>query len=163
MTNFQKHKLSRGQSLVEVVVALGISILMISGIVVGVNTSMRTVRENRARSAADKLIQDALEIARKDRDSNWIVFRAQEAKWLCLNDNSTTFFGLVDQSSQANARSNCINIATTPGVSFIRYAHFEWVTVSSTEGMRVTVYVDWLKDTANWNSVSTSTFLTDWK
>jgi len=67
-----------GQSLVEVVVAIGVTVLVVVALLQTVTYSIKNVNFSRARAAATKYSQEALEkiIAFKSRNS-WEVFTSQ--------------------------------------------------------------------------------------
>jgi len=63
-----------GQSLVEVVVTLGVVILFMTGLVIGTTASLRSAQSSKARALSSQYAQEAIEILRKERDNGWSVF-----------------------------------------------------------------------------------------
>jgi type II secretory pathway pseudopilin PulG len=89
------NRLLTGQSLVEVVVALGVVILLVSGLIIGTTAVTRANQINRARSLATKYVQEAIEIVRHDRDNDWTSFStlaqtAGTSYTYCLGQSETT-------------------------------------------------------------------------
>ena len=60
----------RGASLIESVVTLGVVILLITGLVVSMTSSLQSAQASKSRSLAVQYAQEALEIVRQERDSN---------------------------------------------------------------------------------------------
>lgn len=69
---FQKQsKTSRGQSLIEAVVALGITVLILVTLVSGVVSALKTVQFARNKTLATKYAQEGIEAVRSIRDRGW--------------------------------------------------------------------------------------------
>ncbi len=68
----------RGISLIEAVVTLGVVMLLISGLVVGMTSSLQNAQASKARGVAVQSAQAALEIIREERDSNWTTFASRD-------------------------------------------------------------------------------------
>lgn len=66
-------KLNSGQSLVESLAALAISIVIISALIVAINQSLKTARMNKVRSYAGKLTQEGIESIRRYKDANSVA------------------------------------------------------------------------------------------
>jgi len=66
---------SRGQTLLELVIAIGVVAVIITGLVVAATSSLRFGQESRLRSSAVKYAQEAIELARQMRDTqSWDTF-----------------------------------------------------------------------------------------
>lgn len=78
---------NHGQSLIEVVVIIGVVILLVTGLVVGTTVALRTSRLGRMRSAANKYAQQAMELARNLRDQGWIGFQEMSGLYCLGEDN----------------------------------------------------------------------------
>jgi len=68
----------RGASLIESVVTLGVVILLITGLVVSMTSSLQSAQASKSRSLAVQYAQEALEIVRQERDSNWNTFASRD-------------------------------------------------------------------------------------
>ena len=75
----------RGISLIEAVVTLGVVMLLISGLVVGMTSSLQNAQASKARGVAVQSAQAALEIIREERDSNWTTFASRDVTGTCTN------------------------------------------------------------------------------
>jgi type II secretory pathway pseudopilin PulG len=140
---------SRGQTLVEAIVVIGVVVLLVTGLIAGTTTSMRTTRISRTRSQAVKYAQEGLEIVRTLRDTNWGAF-ALLAGLQCLGSDGqfTTGGGTCDP-----------NIATGEEV-FTRSVNFSWNPTYNR--MEVTVMVDY-PDETKVSPITLTTYFTQWK
>jgi Tfp pilus assembly protein PilV len=170
-------KTNCGQSLVEVVVAFGVVILMVTGLIIGTTYSLKANQNSRARSIATKLVQQGLEFARKDRESSWYAFKdltSTSATFCVGNVTSYTTPKLVPLDPFANPFVTCSGnkAQTNPTINFTRFATFTWYDMgdplppsnnpSPTDLMRVTVKVRWNEGTVVRTSQATSDF-TKWR
>ncbi len=128
-----------GLGLIEVMVALFIFSMLMSGVAYGITQSLVTTRESRAREVASNLASAAIDQARATTDFSTLV----SATWTQTVDGQTyTLLQTVtDQSGTGNA-SPCDGGAST----YIRYK-------------RVSVKVDWPNSSSN-DPVRTDTLLT---
>lgn len=62
-------KYSSGQTLLELVISVGVVAVIITGLVVAATSSLRFAQESRLRSTAVKYAQESLELARQIRDT----------------------------------------------------------------------------------------------
>lgn len=68
---------SRGQTLLELIVSIGVVVFVMLGLVVAVTSSLRFSQASRYRSRAVKYAQEAIEMTRQLRDTNlWDTFIA---------------------------------------------------------------------------------------
>ncbi len=135
----------QGQSLAEVVIALGVAILMVAGLLVGMTVSLRNTESARTRSQAVKYAQEAIEAVRQLRDSDWSAFRARTDLW-CLSE-----------SGDWSKASVCpINISPI----FSRGVQFSWN--NDKARMDVTATVSW-NDGNTTHTSNLTTFFTQWK
>lgn len=135
----------RGQTLAEIVVAIGIVVLLVSGLIVGTTASVRTAGEARLRSLAVKYSQEALELTRQLRDSDWDAFQAYSGLW-CL-----------DKGGVWTSASLCpVNIDNT----FTRGVTFSWN--GSANRMEVTASVTW-QDGGTTHKSDLLTYFTKWQ
>ncbi len=116
-----------GQSLIEMTVIVAAVLLLVTGLIAGTTTSLKSSQYGRFKSRAVKFAQEGIELTRKFRSDGWSSFQARSGLW-CL-----------DGSSQwVQADPECpVNIDNT----FTRTVNFVWDTTN--ERMEVTVTVSW--------------------
>lgn len=144
-------KLESGQSFFEVVIALGITALVLVAIVVPATVSIKNSNLSQNKARATRHVQEALEWLRGERDTDWDTFagNAATSTW-CLSALSWTSPSTVGTCTQTNK----IN-----GTIFTREVDFGFIDSATYE---VTVKVMWT-DTAGLKEVRSSTYLTDWR
>jgi len=140
-----------GQTLLELVIAIGVAGLIITGLVVAALSSLRYSQESRMRSSAVKYAQESLELARATRDtSGWDTFFAytgSETKTWCLDAAKTwteddgTGCGAIEAGSQ-----------------FRRSVTFTW----NDPVVEVVSTVTWHSGSTDL-STSLTTYLTEWR
>ena len=88
MKNISKQK---GQTLLELIISIGVVVFVMLGLVVAVTSSLRFSQASRNRSRAVKYAQEAIEITRQLRDGNlWATFldyTGQTSKTWCLSSD----------------------------------------------------------------------------
>lgn len=138
---------SRGQSLFELVVALGIAALIVMGLMRVVTTSINNVIFSKTQGQATRYAQELSEWLREERDKDWGAFatRANGIPW-CLN---TLAWG-----SQPGCGSNKIT-----GTSFAREATLASVSTSSID---VLIRIYWT-DNQGFHEVRFDSRLTNWR
>lgn len=126
----------QGQSLVEMIVVIGMVVLLTTGIVAGTTASLSRSETSQVRSQALSYAQAGIELARGLRDNGWAAFAA-------LGSPSST-------------------TVSTLG-TLTRSVTFQLTTVSGVSTMKVTSRVAW-GDTSNpSNAVELTTYLTQWR
>jgi len=85
---FKKIKTS-GQTLIEVLVALGIIAIIVTALTSVVVTSLGSSRYSKDQNLATQYAQEGLEIMRNLRDSDYVDFRNIPSGSYCLDKNST--------------------------------------------------------------------------
>lgn len=142
--------MSRGQTLLELVVAIGVVAIVITALVAAVTASLRYSQSTRLRSRGIKYAQEGLELSRKLRDTNtWNIFQAYadgSGSW-CLDE---TGVWAVDA-----ANGTC---PVSVGNDFWRRVHFVW----NDPIMEVTVNVSWGERNTP-SSIELKTHFTQWK
>lgn len=140
----------KGQSLFEVVFAVGISALIITAIVALATNSIANSTFSRNSALAGRFVQESIEWLRGQRDSDWELFldRAQVTTWCLpsLDWNSA----LVGTCADATILTNSI---------FKREINFTVVDVGNIE-LKAKVY--WT-DGKGLHEVSAVTNFTDWR
>jgi len=136
----------RGQTVIEAIVVVGVVILLVTGLIAGTVVSLKNVRNARTRSQAVKYAQEAVEVIRSERNSNWTDFFSIYNGYYCLGSDAV-FVATI---------SGCPNNIVTSDSVFSRTVSF----VPSGDIMRVAVsvsYPDAIK------SIDITTYLTKWK
>ena len=145
-----RYSLESGQTLLELVIAIGVVAIVITALVAAVTSSLRYSQATRLRSRGVKYAQEGLELARKLRDiSTWDVFQEYAVgggAW-CLDESGVWS---VDASGGACPLSASNN--------FWRAVHFVW----NDPTMDVTVTVSWGERNVP-STVELKTYFTHWK
>jgi type II secretory pathway pseudopilin PulG len=146
----RERRYEQGQTLLEIVVAVGVIALVLTALVTAVTASLRFSQSGRFRSQAVKYAQEGIELTRKLRDTRpWTEFTtysgAGTATW-CLSESGewTTSDG-----------SGC---PLTPTSNF-------WRTITLTLNgsvMDVVSSVSWGERTQS-STVTLRTYLSDWR
>lgn len=71
----KKQKGSRGQTLLEILLAFSVSILVLSAIAVGVTTSLSNTQYTKNQGLANSYAQEGMAVVRQIRDSGWNNFK----------------------------------------------------------------------------------------
>lgn len=141
----------KGQSLFEVVFAVGMSALIITAVVILATNALSNSTFSKNKAIAGRLTQEAVEWLRSQRDENWDDFytRTLTTIW-CLPhvDWSTAKIGTCGTSDTVVSNSN-----------FRREINFTEIDASNIE-TKVRVY--W-QDGRGLHEVSTITNFTDWR
>jgi type II secretory pathway pseudopilin PulG len=66
--------MQKGQTLVEAIVVIGMVMLLVTGLISGTTTSLKSSQSGRARSEATKYADEGMELIRLMRDENWTTF-----------------------------------------------------------------------------------------
>lgn len=141
-----KHTFARGQTLAEIVVALGIVLILVTGLIVGGTSAVRTSDQGRMRSKAIQYAQEGIELTRKLRDESWTTFQARSGLW-CL-DGSGVWTQAVGVCP--------VNINST----FTRGVTFAWNAAALR--MEITMTVTWQDGSATHKS-ELVTYFTEWQ
>lgn len=139
-----------GQSLVEAVVAIGIVVLLVAGLVSGTTSSLRASQHSTLQSQALHFAQEGIELTRSLRDKGWIPFTAYGLtaplqKIWCLDANGVWSDGTGGCLPNVNA-------------TFTRSVTFSW----NNPRMDVIVDVTWNQGDAD-HKVELVTAFTQWK
>lgn len=136
-----------GQTLVEVIVAIGVVVLLVMGLIVSTSVSLKASQYGKMRSLGTQYANEAIEVARNLRDSGWSTFLVDYGgfSW-CLN--------------KAGEWSKMVGASCMPNIDSIyaRVVTFTW----NDPRMNVDVSVSWV-DGAKTYSATLSTYLTQWK
>lgn len=148
-------KAQKGQSLFEVVIALGVMSFILVGIVSLAGASIRNSSFSNNNALATKFTQEGMEWLRQRRDESWITFTSKSAAspgtvW-CLRDLSLASWPGTSGSCTATEFISGSNL-------FFRQATLITVSVDVID---VATTVSW-SDAQGTHSVRTSTLFTNW-
>jgi type II secretory pathway pseudopilin PulG len=139
----------RGQTLIEMIIIVGVIVLLATGIVAGTTAALSRSETLQARSEALSQAQAGIELARGLRDNGWNTFatKGTPATTYCVGSGG----GFVTGTCMPPYIDN----------RFKRYVTLELTTIGSppTPTMKVTSKVVWDPS----NAVQLSTYLTQWK
>lgn len=126
-----------GQTLIEILLAFGVSIMVLSAIVVGVTTSLSNTQYTKNQGLANSYAKEGMAVVRQIRDSSWTKFLEYETyDTYCILQN---FTALTDPPLASNCGQNV-------GI-FMREVEFEHnsgeCSNGSVNGSKVTVKVSW--------------------
>ena len=134
-----------GQTLAEVVVALGVVVLLVTGLIVSTSVTLKASQHGKARGQAVQYAQGAVEMARALRDSSWTTFFLYSGTSQCLNKAGE--WTVMDGSCPF-----------TIDDLYARAVTFTW----NDPKMKVDVVVSWT-DGAKVYSAPLTTYFTQWK
>ncbi len=97
----------RGQTLLEILLAFSIAMLVLSAIIIGINTSLTNTQYTKNQGLANAYAQEGMDIVRRIKDSDWDIFFAKTAPMYCIDKGSTA---LRDPSPALNCGQNVDNI-----------------------------------------------------
>ena len=144
-----KLNIFKGQSLFEVVFAIGIAAIVITGVTIVATISVRNSTYSKNNAIATKYTQEQLEWLRGQRDAGWIAFTTNIGP-ACSGTFSWGAECLVDSLFKRKATYTCKdssenNVACTPSAVMVD----------------VTVEVSWSDSQGN-HTVNSSTRFTNW-
>lgn len=138
-------KSTRGQTLAEVVVAIGVVVLLVTGLVVGTSVTLKASQYGKARSQAVQYAQEAVEMVRSVRDSGWSNIVTYSGTTQCLN-----------KAGQWTVKSGLCGY--TIDSFYTREVSFTW----NDPKMKVDVSVSWIDGNKTY-TVPITTYFTQWK
>lgn len=139
-----KH-IAKGQALAEVVVAIGVIVLLVTGLVVSTSSTLKASQYGSKRTIAVKYAQEAIEKVRNIRDTDWANLTSFSGTTQCLN-----------KDGQWSLKSGACGVNIDP--FYTREVTFTW----DDPKMKVDVVVSW-SDGAKVYSVPVSTYFTQWR
>lgn len=139
----------KGQTLIEVLIALSIAVVIVTAVAVSVLSALNNAQFTKNQNMATQYVQEGMEIVRNIRNSNWDSFKNLSGAY-CLDKNSADLIAKVPQDM--NFENGCPH----PGVPpqnldiFARQVNIEYAPVPSTapapcsnSERKVTVLVSW--------------------
>ena len=136
---------NRGQTLVEIIVVVGVVVILTTGLVIVTTFSLKMGRIGRLKSQAVKYAQEGMEFVRQRRDQSWEDFRTLDGIW-CLGDGG-------GWSQAAICLTNVDNF-------FGRTVEFTWK--EDEQRMDVTVTVDW-NEGSDYYETHLDSYFTQWQ
>ena len=143
--------IQKGQSLFEVVLALGVITLITVGMVILATNSIKNATFSKNKNIATKYAQEAIEWLRSVRDTNPSLFIA----------NSITASYCLDTLSWANTGS-CGSSEYLGGTIYLRQVNFSSSVVSGKNLVEAEVVVSW-SDPSGSHSVKSTTSFADYR
>lgn len=145
-----KHKLQNGQSIIEVMVAIGLISLVLITLVGAASLSIVSSTFSRNQTQAANFTEQAAEWLRSEKDSGWTTFRshANTRNWCLTNLSWLT----------APSRS-CGSSDYIPGTVFVRGLSF---TINADGSVQATIQTSWV-DARGTHAVPTTVLFTNWK
>lgn len=144
-----KIKKNSGQSLFEVVVAIGISALVVTGIVAAASNSIQNSSYSKDKNVATNYVQETMEWLRQERDKNLANFK------LKITGSVGMVYCLPALSAWPAPTSKCSDSQVIPNTKFVRKLEFPEY---ATDVVRAKATVTW-KDAKGTHEVSSSTDL----
>lgn len=144
-------KKQKGQSLFEIVLALGVILLLIGGLVVAATTSIRNTTVSTSQAEATRFAQEVMEWLREEKGKDWGTFfgRASSSGTIyCLNSLSWP-------SSSGSCGSSSFIVNT-------QYQRKATLTTDGLDKVRVTVTVSW-QEGGRSHTTDVSSVFTNWK
>lgn len=120
----------KGQTLIEVLVALSAVVMIVSAIAVVIIASLNNAQFSRDQDLATKYAQEGMEILRKVRNSDYTAFRSYNGTY-CLGKG---------QASLPQASGAC---STTNVDNFVRMIQIEQTPGCNATSAKATVSVSW--------------------
>lgn len=139
----------QGQSLVEMIVVIGMVVLLTTGIVAGTTVSLSRSKTSQIRSDALSFAQAGIELARGLRDNGWDAFAAL--------GSSASIYCVGSDGSFGQPQTSC----TVANIDNI-YTRSVTLTPDGIEVMKVSSLVFW-GDQSLSHQVQLITYLTKWR
>lgn len=136
---FNKKKKNSGSSLIEVLVAIVVVGLVVTGAMLSISYSIKNSSEARYREVASQLAQDGMEVVKLRREvDQWSVFYG-------VANNSTPRFLCEGTRVLTNTTSCTVNVSNK---NYTRYVELSRVaaTASTPAIVTATVTVEWRSD-----------------
>lgn len=130
----------QGQSLVEILVAMSVTIIVVTSMSYAVINSLKNAQYGRNQAVGTQYTTEGMELVRSQRYSDYATFKTLSGKY-CLD---ATCQALVQNSNnKCGPISNlCINTVNV-GTAFSRVVEFQKNATPCNGGTQVSVYVSW--------------------
>lgn len=143
--------LEKGQSLFEVVLALGVIAAITVGVVSLTVGSIRNASFSKNKTLAGRYAQEATEWLRSERDKNFTVFSGRASGTYCLKDPIGW-----------SIHTNCSPTDNIPGTILYRKVTFSTSLVSGKTVIQASVKVYWT-DAQGAHEATSTTLFSDWR
>lgn len=130
MSKMKKEILMKGQTLIEVLVALSAVVMIVSAIAVVIIASLNNAQFSRDQDLATKYAQEGMEILRKVRNSDYTTFKSYGGTY-CL------------AKGQASLPSSTTSCTATNVDNFVRMIQIEQTPGCNPNSAKATVTVAW--------------------
>lgn len=143
--------ITKGNTLIEVLIATAVVGVVIAGISGTLSQSFKNSSEAQNRQVATRLAQDGLEMfAQHKATSTWTSFASAPAdaagtSYLCITDSSTV---LANATAQSGITACPVNPALVTGVNTTFYRGAQKNTSNSPDKVDATVVVAWYDGTS---------------
>lgn len=145
-----KKRLSSGQSLFEVVIALGVITIILVSLIILAALSISNATFSKNRTLATRLSQETLEWLRTERDASWSAF---------VNHAATPIWCMPTLSWSANFAGPCAQGSTVTDTILSRELTFSTIDVDT---IQVVVRLFWADSQGSHESRTTTNF-TNWR
>ncbi len=142
---------NRGQTLIEIIIAIAVAVLVIAAIAQVATVGSRNATYSQTRTKASEYAQEATEWLRSQRDKNWNVFANHDLTY-CINTLPADI-GTLPATGTGTCGASYLDVI------FQRTMRFEYI---SPNQRNITVAVSWT-DSKGLHSVSVQTTLTNWR
>ena len=156
MANKNRQKFLSGQSLVEVVVSVGIAVMLAISLITTSLITQKSSRSARNNSQATKLVQQTLEQLRVFRDRKGFdsLPDTPTTAWYCLNTtNSDPTAWILDTSCSTTQTITLANMNFTRKIEFID---------NGSQKKLITITVSW-DESGQTRLIKSQTFLSLWQ
>jgi len=143
-------KSQKGQSLFEVVLALGVITAITVGIVSLTVSSMRNASFSKNKTLAGRYAQEATEWLRSERDAGFDVFMGNAVGTRCLKDLVWT------------GGTSCSALDNIPGIILYRKVSFSTTSPGGKIIIEANIVVYW-NDAQGYHEVRSATSFSDWR
>lgn len=136
-----KLHIQKGQALLEALIAMGIAVVVITGITIAISSSLQNSSFSKNQQLAASYAQEAIEIARQLRDDKYTEFLMKDGLY-CLNKGSAEFTTPCPPTSGKNVdeflrtvkffKNNCYGTGTQADLTRVE-AEVSWESSKCTD------------------------------
>ena len=134
----------RGDSLIEVAIALGVVAILLTITTISITTSLGNAQESKNRNQATAYAQQAIEVTRQMRDTSWTSFSSLNNATYCMADTCTQVSNTAGSCGPKVGSSCGKNVGNfSREVSLTTTASCPTVSTTQVDNIKVTVKVAW--------------------
>lgn len=137
-----KRKFGHGQSIVEVLVVVGIVVLLVTGLIVATTSTVRLGQQSKARSQAVALAREAIEFVRELRNISWQNISSNGTYCLSETKVLSVLSGECPMDIQ-NQYSRMVTFTVTGETSDVEVTVSWWESSVKQSVKLETVFTDW--------------------